>query len=66
MKQTESHGETERRVAEAVRRLCIQAARQGYAQAAASGLCGEGALEAAVGAMQMLDLNQVILLEKQQ
>jgi hypothetical protein len=57
--------ESERRVAEAVRRVCIQAAKQGYAQAAASGLCDEGAFEAAIGAMQMLDLNQIILLEKQ-
>jgi len=66
MKQSESTIEAERRIAEAVRRMCIQAAKQGYAQAAASGLCGEGALEAAIGAMQMLDLNQVILLEKHQ
>ncbi|HKQ31208.1 MAG TPA: hypothetical protein VJS66_07990 [Burkholderiales bacterium] len=65
MKQTESVVEAERRIAEAVRQLCIQAARRGYRQAAESGLCDEGALEAAIGAMQMLDLNQVVLQEKQ-
>lgn len=63
---TESATEESRRIAEAVRRACIEAARQGYAQAAASGLCEDGAIEAAIGAMQMLDLNEVILLEKQQ
>jgi hypothetical protein len=49
-----------RRLAEEVKQACITAAREGYAQAAASGLCDEGAFEAAVGAMQMLDLTQTL------
>jgi hypothetical protein len=65
MKPADNANDIEHRIAEAVRRVCIQAAKQGYGEAAASGLCAEGAFEAAVGAMQMLDLNQVILLEKQ-
>ncbi|HEX2189886.1 MAG TPA: ATP-binding protein [Longimicrobiaceae bacterium] len=44
------------RVAEAVRRACVQAARDGYEQAAISGLCAEGAAEAAVDAVRMLDV----------
>lgn len=43
-------------VARTVQQACIAAARRAYADAAQSGLCGEGALEAAIGAMQTLDL----------
>ena len=46
--------------AEEVRRLCIARARAAYFEAAASGLCGEGAMEAAVGAMQTLDLDGLL------
>ncbi|GAB4292935.1 MAG: hypothetical protein Kow0096_08160 [Thiohalomonadaceae bacterium] len=43
-------------VAERVREACLQAALDGYQQAAMSGLCHEGAFEAAVDAVRMLDL----------
>lgn len=46
----------QRRLAEAVRQACLEAAREGYAGAAASGLCHEGAVEAALDAVKMLDL----------
>lgn len=46
----------ERVLAEAVRAACIQAAIEGYENASVSGLCGEGAFEAAVSAMRMVDL----------
>jgi hypothetical protein len=42
--------------AEQIRAALIQAAPNGYEQAAMSGLCGEGAWEAAVSAMRQLDL----------
>jgi hypothetical protein len=42
--------------AEQIRAALIQAALDGYEQAAMSGLCGEGAWEAAVSAMRQLDL----------
>lgn len=42
--------------AEQIRAALIQAALNGYEQAAMSGLCGEGAWEAAVSAMRQLDL----------
>ncbi len=44
-------------LANAVREACIRAAIEGYRDAAISGLCAEGAFEAAVSAMQMLDLD---------
>jgi hypothetical protein len=47
-------------LAEAVRRACITAAREGYQGAAISGLCGEGAQEAALGAIEMVDLEKLI------
>lgn len=50
----------DRHLAETVKQACIRAAQEGYAQAAASGLCDEGAFEAAVGAIQMLDVNRVV------
>lgn len=42
--------------AELIRAALIQAALNGYEQAALSGLCCEGAWEAAVSAMRQLDL----------
>jgi hypothetical protein len=52
--------ERERRLAEAVRQACIRALREGYDTAGISGLCAEGALEAALSAMQRLDLDEVV------
>ena len=48
------------RVARSIRDACIAAAKQGYENAAISGLCEEGALEAAISAIHMLDLEAAI------
>ncbi len=55
MRATDSR-ETDVDLAEAVRAACIEAAVTGYENAAMSGLCAEGAFEAAVSAIRMLDL----------
>lgn len=47
-------------VAEKVRAACIEAAREGFQDASMSGLCQEGAIEAAIGSMQSLDLEHII------
>jgi len=47
-------------LAEAVRIACIEAALAGYEDAAASGLCHEGAWEAAISALQQLDITAII------
>lgn len=47
-------------LAESIRQACIEAARDGFRDASMSGLCSEGAMEAAVGAMQSLDIEQLI------
>lgn len=47
-------------VAEKVRKACIRAAREGFRDASMSGLCTEGAVEAAIGAMQSLDLEKIV------
>lgn len=52
--------EDRRRLARAIRDACIDAAKQGYEHAAISGLCEEGALEAALSAIHMLDLDAAI------
>lgn len=48
------------REAENIRQACIEAAREGFMDASISGLCTEGAIEAAVSAIQNLDLSKVI------
>jgi hypothetical protein len=55
--------EERRRLAEAVRAACLKAARDGYGQAAMSGLCHEGAVEASLGAVSTLDLEPLLALE---
>jgi hypothetical protein len=54
--------EERQRLAETVRAACLKAAREGYEQAAMSGLCHEGAVEAALGAVSMLDLEPLLAL----
>ncbi|MGB9428525.1 MAG: acetyltransferase [Gammaproteobacteria bacterium] len=49
-----------RALAEAVRAACLKAAREGYESAAISGLCHEGAVEASLGAIRALKLDQVL------
>jgi hypothetical protein len=48
------------RIARSVRDACIAAAKQGYENAAMSGLCEEGALEAALSAIYMVDLEAAL------
>jgi hypothetical protein len=50
-------------LAELIRAACIQAALEGYEDAAANGLCHEGAWEAAISAMQQLDLTTILQTE---
>lgn len=50
----------DRRLAERVRAACIEAALAGYEDAAISGLCGEGAWEAAISAIRRLDLERLL------
>ena len=47
-------------LAEFIREACIDAAKEGFRGASMSGLCAEGAKEAAVSAIQSLDLEQLI------
>ena len=44
------------RFAQIVKSTCIQAAKDGYQDAAMSGLCQEGAIEASISAIEMVDL----------
>ena len=53
-------------LAEAIRQACIEAALQGYENAAISGLCHEGAWEAAISAIRMVDLEAVLAAGKTQ
>ncbi len=48
------------RIARLIRDACIAAAKQGYESAAMSGLCEEGALEAALSAIHMVDLEAAL------
>ncbi len=47
-------------LAERVRSACIEAALGGYERASLSGLCHEGAWEAAIDAVRQLDLEALV------
>jgi hypothetical protein len=47
-------------LAEKVQKVCIEAAREGFQEASMSGLCTEGAMEAAISAIQNLELEKLI------
>jgi hypothetical protein len=47
-------------LAEAVRDACVRAALEAFADAAADGLCCEGAFEAAVEAIRAIDVRTLI------
>lgn len=47
-------------LAAAVRAACVQAAIEEFEDARMAGLCCEGALEAAVGAMRTIDLERLV------
>lgn len=47
-------------LAEAVRQACVKEAREGFRDASIQGLCSEGAMEAAVSAIQRLDIENLI------
>lgn len=49
-----------RRLAEAVRAACLEAAREAYQQAALAGLCHEGAMELALDAIRALELEPLL------
>lgn len=51
---------SEQKLAERVRKACVEAAREGFMDASMSGLCAEGALEAATSAIQKLDIEKII------
>lgn len=59
MEDTDDSTEYRRRIALAVRDACVAAVKEGYERAAISGLCGEGAFEAALGALQMVDVETI-------
>ena len=49
-----------KQIAEEVRNACIKAMKEGFQDASMSGLCTEGAVEAAIGAVQSLNLEKII------
>lgn len=59
MNQSDESGAA-RRIAEAVHAACLRELLEAYEDAAISGLCGEGALEVAVGRVRNLDLEALL------
>jgi len=47
-------------LAEKIKEACIDAAKEGFQDASMSGLCTEGAMEAAISAIQNLKLKKFI------
>lgn len=58
----ENNNSTERdlKLAESVREQCVKEAKEGFMDASIQGLCAEGAMEAAVSAIERLDLKKMI------
>jgi hypothetical protein len=56
----DSSKENQLSLAERVRTACVEAALQGYEQAALGGLCHEGAWEAAIDSVRRLDLKDLL------
>ncbi len=48
------------RIAQIVKDKCIEAALSGYENASLSGLCHEGAWEAAISAIRTIDLEDIL------
>lgn len=57
---------TEIKIAHTVRDACVEAAQEGFRDASMSGLCAEGAAEAAVSSIQRLNIEKLIAEAKQQ
>lgn len=53
-----------RKLTEAVRQACLDAAVSAYEDASLSGLCHEGAWEVAVGAIRSVDVSSLALADK--
>jgi hypothetical protein len=64
MKENEDIPSDDIKLAKEVRNACVDAARQGFKEASMSGLCNEGAMEAAVSAIQKLDIETIIQKQK--
>jgi len=47
-------------LAQSVRNACVRTAKKAFEDASISGLCDEGAWEAAIGAIEMLDIETLI------
>lgn len=52
--------ETTIEIAENIRALCVQTFKSHFHEALLSGLCNDGAMEVAIGAVQALDLEKVL------
>lgn len=52
--------ESSRKLAEAIRSECLKAAREAFMDASENGLCEEGAIEAACGAIQAVDTERIV------
>lgn len=61
---TQNSESDELQLAKSVQQACIEAAHDGFQDASMNGLCSEGAIEAAVSAIQKLDIEQVVKKQK--
>jgi len=52
-------------LANRIRRACLTAAREGFEDAELSGLCREGCMEAALSAIEMVDIDQLLASSKE-
>jgi pentatricopeptide repeat protein len=60
MSSRKSAKSTEIEIAQTVRDACISAVKRGFQDASMNGLCKEGSIEAAISAIQLLDMEKII------
>jgi hypothetical protein len=60
MSERKSVKSIELKIAQTVRDSCIRAAKGGFRDASMRGLCSEGSIEAAISAIQLLDIEEIV------
>ncbi len=60
MKDIQKNLNREMALAERIQQACIEAAKEGFRDASMQGLCTDGAMEAAVSAIEMVDIEKII------
>lgn len=51
---------TNRKIAQIIQKASVEAAKDGFSEALIRGLCADGAMEAAISAIELLDIDKLL------